>query len=373
MAFTFGFYNSLNGDRRYDAIQMSSIFDGIIRDGIFMHIGASMTVHAGSGMTVTAGIGRAWFNHTWSLNDALLPVTLAQSEILQDRIDLVVLEINSDPTVRANAVKVVKGTPATNPVRPTPIKSLTLNQYPLADIRVNRGVTAINQSNITNRVGTSETPFVTGPLELMDIDALVAQWGDQWNQFYNAQAAYMESTTEALLLAWKQFYSKQTAEIEGQNDFWGKQWNQFYNAQAAYMAGTTEALLLTWHEFYNSQILDITGQNDLWRSQWVNWFNTETANSTTEMANWRNGRETAFDGWFQALQDILDGDIAANLSTEILALRQRMSVVETFKDILADEFKVLHPIGDSGGGYVLDSIGDGIEGQIIFCIKPCGA
>ncbi len=38
MSVTFGFYNSVNGDRKYDAIQMSSIFDGIIRDGVFQHL-----------------------------------------------------------------------------------------------------------------------------------------------------------------------------------------------------------------------------------------------------------------------------------------------------------------------------------------------
>lgn len=35
MAFTFGFYNSLNGDRKYNAEQVSSIFDGLISDGVY--------------------------------------------------------------------------------------------------------------------------------------------------------------------------------------------------------------------------------------------------------------------------------------------------------------------------------------------------
>ena len=44
MSVTFGFYNSKEGDRRYDAIQMSSIFDGIIQDGILQHVGTAMVV-----------------------------------------------------------------------------------------------------------------------------------------------------------------------------------------------------------------------------------------------------------------------------------------------------------------------------------------
>ena len=46
MSVTYGFYNSKNQDRRYDAIQMSSIFDGIIRDGILQHVGTAMMVNA---------------------------------------------------------------------------------------------------------------------------------------------------------------------------------------------------------------------------------------------------------------------------------------------------------------------------------------
>ena len=91
MSVTYGFYNSKNGDRRYDAIQMSSIFDGIIRDGVFQHIGTAMMVEESEGMTVNVGIGRAWFNHTWTLNDAPLPLTVPLSEVILNRIDAIVL------------------------------------------------------------------------------------------------------------------------------------------------------------------------------------------------------------------------------------------------------------------------------------------
>ena len=78
----------------------------------------------------------------------------------------------------------------TSPVRPTLVKSELLNQHPLAYISVPKGATSISQSNITNAVGTSECPFVTGVLEGMDIDKLVAQWGAQW-------AEWLSSNTDA--------------------------------------------------------------------------------------------------------------------------------------------------------------------------------
>ena len=64
MAFTCGFFNSENGDRKYNAEQMSAIFDGIIADGVFTTIGDHMAVSAGTGMQVLVGTGKAWFDHT---------------------------------------------------------------------------------------------------------------------------------------------------------------------------------------------------------------------------------------------------------------------------------------------------------------------
>lgn len=39
MAVTYGFFNSVNGDRKYNADQMSSYFDGLVTDGVYEKIG----------------------------------------------------------------------------------------------------------------------------------------------------------------------------------------------------------------------------------------------------------------------------------------------------------------------------------------------
>ena len=44
MSVTSGFFNSLHGDRRYNAEQMSAIFDGIINDGVFANIGTAFSI-----------------------------------------------------------------------------------------------------------------------------------------------------------------------------------------------------------------------------------------------------------------------------------------------------------------------------------------
>ena len=74
MSISYGFYNSINHDRKYNAEQISSIFDGIITDGVYHSIGNAFSVTPGTDMSVNVASGRAWFNHTWTLNDAMIIV-----------------------------------------------------------------------------------------------------------------------------------------------------------------------------------------------------------------------------------------------------------------------------------------------------------
>jgi len=200
---TYGFYNSVNHDRQYNAEQMSSMFDGLITDGIFQSVGNHFNVLAGTGMQINVDSGKAWFNHTWTQNDALLPITVTESEVVLTRIDAVAIEINKDDSARENSIKIIKGTPSSQPQRPEMQHTETLNQYALAYITVNPGVTEILQSDIVNNIGTETTPFITGIMQSVDITTLLLQWQSQWENWM--------SSTEASEADW---FSRMQAEFE---------------------------------------------------------------------------------------------------------------------------------------------------------------
>lgn len=183
---TCGFYNndpSYERPRRYDAVQMSKIFDGVINDGIFKTIGTCFVVKAGSGNTVNVGVGKAWFDHTWTENDAILPVTCEDAELLLDRIDAVVIDIDASQAVADNVINVIKGKPASSPVRPTLIDENSRHQHALCYIYRKAESTQITDADITNVVGTDETPFITGILETTSREDWFAQWRSELNQF----------------------------------------------------------------------------------------------------------------------------------------------------------------------------------------------
>ena len=186
MSVTSGFFNSLNGDRKYNAEQMSSIFDGVISDGVFATIGSAFEITASEGTTINVGSGRAWFNSIWVNNDAILPIICDISEVVNDRIDAVVIEINKMDSVREGSIKVVKGTPSSTPQNPAMVNTIDVHQYPLAYIYRTAGSGVINQSDITNVIGSSDCPFITGLLQVVSISNIVAQWKAQWDEWFLA-------------------------------------------------------------------------------------------------------------------------------------------------------------------------------------------
>lgn len=214
MSVSSGFFNSLNGDRKYNAAQMSAIFDGLIIDGVFASIGTAFAVKAAGGLTVNVGIGKAWFDHTWTVNDSILPMTAPEAEVLLDRIDAVVLEVNGMESVRNNTIKFVKGNPSSAPSRPTLTNEGNVHQYPLCYIYRKYGTAVINQADITPMVGTESTPFVTGILQTISLDELLGKWQDELDRFADARSKEVDdwiAQEESDFTAW---FNKMKADLQ---------------------------------------------------------------------------------------------------------------------------------------------------------------
>ena len=331
MSVTYGFYNSSNGDRVYDATQMSSIFDGIIQDGVLQSItdgtNLGLQVHAvtPNSMTVTIAKGRAWFNHTWTLNDSQASVVIPAAEVATNRWDAVVLEVNSGS--RTNAFKVISGTPGASPTKPSPTNNDTVHQYVLAYIYVAQNATSIAEKNITNNIGTSSCPWVTGPLTVMDATTLYQKWDEQWTD-------------------WS---SKKQGIIQG--DF--------------------DAQKNAWTEFYNEFTKDLTSTKEGYVSDWNDWFATYKNSNVESMVTWTQEQQTAFKTWFDGLQDTLSDDVAANLAQQIVELQKRATSLESFDNMLTGTHTITQDIYDtlSTSTALQDSSGRTIESQLIFVVK----
>lgn len=184
MSLSSGFFNSKDHDRVYNADQFSRIFDGIINDGVYSAVGDRFKVSPMDGLNLSVGSGRAWFDGTWTYNDSDIVLTLDEPHQILNRYDVIVLQIDKTDAVRNNTIVVIKGQDATNPIKPTLVKSENFKQYPLAYVFVGAKVTTIATASIQIVVGTNECPYVTGPLQLVSASDLYRNWEAEFNTWY---------------------------------------------------------------------------------------------------------------------------------------------------------------------------------------------
>lgn len=192
MSVTSGFFNSINGDRKYNAEQMSKYFDKLITSGVFPNPSTNLQVIAAEGMTINVLPGRGIIDCRWIDNDANEPLTVSPSGVLMDRIDAVVMVLDLNDNVRNCHLAIKTGTQAENPVAPTMERGTYIQEYCLAHIRVRALAEEITQADITDtRADTTICGWVTGLIEQVDTSSLFIQWQDAYNQYYkDATAAF---------------------------------------------------------------------------------------------------------------------------------------------------------------------------------------
>ena len=198
MTVSSGFFNSVNHDRLYNAEQLSSIFDGIIIDGVYENYGDAFMVTANpdANSSVIIGTGRAWFDHTWTVNDSQFAMQLDPPNELFGRTDAIVIDIDRTQDVRKNSIMYVKGSESSPDRPPTLIKEDLHTQYPIAYIVRPAGTNSIvSQSNITITVGTSVCPIVTGILESQNLENLWQQLDDEFNTWWDGVKATLDENT----------------------------------------------------------------------------------------------------------------------------------------------------------------------------------
>ena len=203
MAVTSGFFNSVSGDRTYDAPQMGDIFKSIITDGVLSTDGDQfiVTQNANNDMTILVGSGKAWSLGKWLNNDSAELLVISDSFATLNRIDTIVLDFDLRDQTRDNTIQIVEGTLAASPVPPTLVNDVDHVQLPLADIYVGAAVTEITQGNITNRVGTNDCPFATSLLDHVSADALIGQWNFQFYEWFNNLQDELDSNQASNLQA----------------------------------------------------------------------------------------------------------------------------------------------------------------------------
>lgn len=166
------FYNSVNGDRTYDADSFEYLLKKFFTTGVFA---GDCAVSPVSGMGIKMGAGYCNIGGKVRFFSEDTPLTVATANATYGRIDNVVIERND--TNREITAKIVTGTPASNPSAPAPVRSGAIYQIVVAQIAVAAGAVAITAADITDkRVDTSLCGLVANTVTQPDFADLYAQF-----------------------------------------------------------------------------------------------------------------------------------------------------------------------------------------------------
>lgn len=221
-----GFFNSINGDRRYKAEVFAQYFSSFIGNGVFPNPSTSLQVIANDDMTITLSPGKAWINGYFYMNTNDLILIIDPADGVLDRVDRIALRF--DVEKRSIKAVVKKGDFNANLEPPLIQRDADIYELGLADVEVNQGVISITQEDITDlRLNTEICGIVHGIIEQVDTTTI-------FNQF---QSWYKNTTTSS-----------------------EANWNNWYKNR-------TSTYMKDWENWFYPNISD-------WEKDFIEWFNS---------------------------------------------------------------------------------------------------
>ena len=197
----YGFFNSINGDRLYNADHMSRIFEGLITDGVYESVGDKLAVQPNSGMTIQIATGRGWFNKRWVENTTPYAIALEASDVTLSRYAAVCIRVDNSDTGRSAEPYIKYSDFASEPVKPEIERNEVITEYCLAYILIGAGVNEISAEHIEDTRGNSELcGWVTGLIEQLSTTTLFSQWEALFTNWFNGLKDIINENTETMLI-----------------------------------------------------------------------------------------------------------------------------------------------------------------------------
>jgi hypothetical protein len=221
MSWKSGFFNSVNGDRMYNAQDMSNMFKGLITNGIYESVGEKMAVQPNDGMVIQIATGRGYFNSHWVDNSTPYLITLESADVTLNRYCAVCIRVDESDNVRSIEPVIKYSDYATEPTKPTMEHTDVVNEYCLAYIYIGAGVTEITASVIEDTRSTDMCGWVTGLIEQIDRETLYTQHTALFYEWFNELQDIINENAEARLIqdveALKGRAIKVTLNLEAEN------------------------------------------------------------------------------------------------------------------------------------------------------------
>ena len=177
-------WNSVSGDRKYNAENLMEYFALFVGNGVFQKTGNALRVVAKSsptGLQVDVLSGACFMNGRGASSNTTTTLTLNPAHVTLARRDRVVARFNY--STRLVEIIVLEGTAASSPVAPSIVRTDSYKYLSLAEVLIPAGASTITQSQIVDtRADSRVCGFVTGLVDQLDTTNINAQWNANMEQ-----------------------------------------------------------------------------------------------------------------------------------------------------------------------------------------------
>ena len=181
MAIRYGFFNSVDGDRLYNADDCASYFATFISNGVFPDPATQLQVMAsGAGMGLEVLPGNAFINgYRFAVVDKAYPLTIPEAHPSLTRIDRVVVRWSR--AARRIALDIVQGEPGAGQAQPVR-QDYDCWELSLATVTVGQSVLSITQAEVQDTRGSADCGLVAWMVDSDGVD-YAAFWTQMQTKF----------------------------------------------------------------------------------------------------------------------------------------------------------------------------------------------
>lgn len=199
MAEKSSFFNSVSGDRQYQAEDFAAYFAGLLTNGVAPVPSTNLQVLSNESYTISVQIGRAFINGYNYASDARKDFIVDAADGVLNRKDLIVVKL--DHVARTITTQLKKGTPSASPIAPSVQRDDLVYELAIAEVTVPKAATKITQANIMDtRMDSTRCGYINSLIQADTTtifndyqswyNAKTAEFEQDWNTWFsNAQAA----------------------------------------------------------------------------------------------------------------------------------------------------------------------------------------
>ena len=194
MAFSYGFFDSVNLDRVYTAEEFTGYLSHLICNGILDTYGDCFSMKSHNDLTITIGTGRAWINGHYFCNSSAYTIDLS-SYVNESLARYVAIGISCDTSdsARLCQLEISAGLAANAPSIPAFVNTEEKTYLTLGAVYLSAGTTSIAKSNIRDYRDTTKCGYVRCILGKCKVSEILDKLDD-----YNTTVTKLNETINAL-------------------------------------------------------------------------------------------------------------------------------------------------------------------------------